>query len=147
MTRVKSMQAGDYFSIPMEDGRFAISQIIWLGAESKEQKFKKVFAFAVVSISSSEEMPEDARYLAFKDHRGSFTVIFTAVDKLTAGEWPILQHSVVSDSALKDFEFNMAGTLYRRGSPVRILAIEEYQNHILMSVSGFALVENFLQQH
>ncbi|CAB5710467.1 Uncharacterised protein [Pseudomonas putida] len=147
MTRVKCMQAGDYFSIPMEDGRFAISQIIWLGSESKEQKFKKVFAFAVLSISSNEEVSEDAKYLVFKDHRGSFTVMFTAVDKLKAGEWPILQRGVVSDVALIDFEFNMAGTLYRRGSPVRVLAIEEYQNYILMGVSGFALIEKFLQQH
>jgi hypothetical protein len=54
---------------------------------------------------------------------------------------------VVSDVALIDFEFNMAGTLYRRGSPVRVLAIEEYQNYILMGVSGFALIEKFLQQH
>ena len=84
MTRVKCMQAGDYFSIPMEDGRFAISQIIWLGSESKEQKFKKVFAFAVLSISSNEEVSEDTKYLVFKDHRGSFTVMFTAVVYLPA---------------------------------------------------------------
>lgn len=141
------MRAGDYFSIPMADGRFAISQIIWLGTESQEQKFKKVFAFAVLSVSTNEEVPEDVKYLVFKDHRGSFSVIFTAVDKLKTGDWHILQHGVVSDAALKDFQFNMAGTLYRRGSPVRVLAIEEYQDYILMGVSGFALVENFLQQY
>ncbi|MFK3820563.1 Imm26 family immunity protein [Pseudomonas sp. NPDC089407] len=141
------MQAGDIFYIPMEDGRFAISQVIWLGAESKEQKFKKIFAFAVLSIGNDQKIPEDQNYLVFSDHRGEFKVIFTAVDHLKAGEWPILQRGVVSDASLRGLEFNMAGTLYRGGNPVRVLDIDEYQDHILMGVSGFALVERFLQQH
>ncbi|WP_313318764.1 Imm26 family immunity protein [Pseudomonas sp.] len=147
MKGVESMQAGDFFSIPMEDGRFAIGQIIWLGIDSKEQKFKKIFAFAVLSVGTDEIVSEGEEYLVFKDHRGDFRVMFTAVDKLKTGEWPIIKRGVVSDPSLKDLEFNMAGTLYRRGVPVRVLAIDEYQNHMLMGVSGFALIERFLQQY
>jgi len=140
-------RAGDYFLIPMEDGRFAISQIIWLGTESKEQKFKKVFAFCVLSIGYEKGLPEDFSYLWFKDHRGDFRVMFTAIDNLKSGGWPILGAGSINDASLSDFEFNMAGTLYRRGQPVRMLSIEEYQGHLLMGVSGYALVERFLQQH
>lgn len=41
----------------------------------------------------------------------------------------------------------MGGTLYKKGFPVRILEIDEYKEHLLMGVSGYALVENYLQQH
>jgi len=30
---------------------------------------------------------------------------------------------------------------------VRILDINDYKDHLLMGVSGYALVENYLQQH
>jgi hypothetical protein len=73
--------------------------------------------------------------------------MFTAVDKLKSGEWPILRGGNINDRSLMDFEFNMAGTLYRRGYPVRVLSIDEYQDHLLMGVSGYALVERFLQQY
>lgn len=74
-------------------------------------------------------------------------MIFTAVDKLKSGEWLVLRPGSLCDSSLMRCEFNMAGTLYRRGEPVRVLSIDEYQNHLLMGVSGYALVERFLQQY
>ncbi|MFJ4111525.1 Imm26 family immunity protein [Pseudomonas sp. NPDC089758] len=141
------MQSGDYFLIPMEDGRFAVSQVIWMGIESKEQKFKKIFALGVLSIGREKTVPESTQYLSFKDHKESFAVIFTAVDNLKSGEWPILRPGSLCDSSWESFEFNMAGILYRRGEPVRLLSIDEYQNHLLMGVSGYALVERFLQQY
>jgi len=33
------------------------------------------------------------------------------------------------------------------GRPVRVLYFDEYQHHVLMGVSGYALVEKFLQQY
>ncbi|EKT4524843.1 hypothetical protein QEM13_004169 [Pseudomonas putida] len=140
------MRFGDYFLIPMEDGRSAVCQIIWLGNESKEQKFKKIFAFGVLSIGDSKEIPVGGSYLSFDDYRGGFIVIFTAIDKLKTGEWPILQSGEIDDF-FKDFEFNMAGALYSRGQPVRVLSFKEYKNYLLMSVSGYALVEDYLQRH
>ncbi|MET3052359.1 hypothetical protein ABXV19_11195 [Pseudomonas alkylphenolica] len=141
------MKSGDYFAIPMDDGRFAISQIIWMGGESKDKKFKNVFAFGVLSVGESKTVPDGGGYLNFKDHKGEFFVVFTAVDKLKTGEWLILKDGKINDPYLIEFEFNVAGTLYRLGHPVRVLAIEEYQNYLLMSVSGYALVERFLHQH
>ncbi|MFJ4068928.1 Imm26 family immunity protein [Pseudomonas sp. NPDC089996] len=147
MTGDLTMHNGDYFLIPMEDGRSAIGQIIWLGSESKEQKFKKVFAFGVLSVGDGKVIPEGEKFLSFENYRGVFTVIFTAFDKLKSGEWKVIRSGTFADSSWGDFEFNMAGTLYRRGQVVRILDIDEYQNHLLMSVSGFALVERYLQQY
>lgn len=141
------MQRGDYFVIPMEDGRLAISQLIWLGSESEGHKFNNIFAFGVLSIGSDNNIPENNEYLMFKDHRGDFAVIFTSADKLKSGEWSILQAGPPHDSSLEELEFNMAGTLYRGGRPVRVLSFDEYQHHVLMGVSGYALVEKFLQQY
>lgn len=58
-------------------------------------------------------MPEKVSYESFKDHRGDFKVIFTAVDKIKSGKWPVLHEGSVVDVSLSGLEFNMAGTLYR----------------------------------
>ncbi|BBH46040.1 hypothetical protein [Pseudomonas sp. KU43P] len=125
-------QTDDYCLIPMEDDRFAISQIIWLGTDSEEQKFKELFAFCEVSIDHEKNVPEKVSYLNFKDHRGDFKAIFTAVDNIKSEKWSILHEGFVVDASLSDLEFNMAGALYRRGQPVRVLAIEEYKDYLLM---------------
>ncbi|MBA1192477.1 hypothetical protein ACLUUI_20080 [Enterobacterales bacterium AW_CKDN230030176-1A_HGKHYDSX7] len=139
--------SGDYFSIPMKDGRFAIAQVLWLGTDSKDRKFRKIFAFAVRSIGNDLKVFEEKRYLSFRDYKGEFVVIFTSLENLVSGEWPRLQEGAVSDEAYHALEFNMAGTLYRKGFPLRPLEIDEYKDHLLMGVSGYALVESYLQQH
>ncbi|WP_144936171.1 hypothetical protein [Pseudomonas alabamensis] len=138
---------GDYFAIPMKDGRFAVAQILWLGTDSIGNKFRKIFAFAVKSVSNDFRVYEDKEYLRFKDWNGEFSVVFTSVESLVSGGWPRLQGGAISDEKYKALEFNMAGTLYRKGFPVRILDINDYKDHLLMGVSGYALVENYLQQH
>lgn len=138
---------GDYFAIPMEDGRSAIAQILWLGTDSIDRKFKKVFAFAVKSVGNDFTVYENEEYLSFKDHKGEFVVIFTSVESLTSGEWPRLQGGTILNKKYQELEFNMGGTLYKKGFPVQILEIDEYKEHLLMGVSGYALVENYLQQH
>ncbi|KIY37542.1 hypothetical protein TZ03_27285 [Pseudomonas sp. 10-1B] len=141
------MREGDYFAIPMEDGRSAVSQIIWLGSNSKDQKFKNIFAFSVLSVGNGRDVIGRSEYLQFEGYRGPFVVLFTAIDKLKSREWPTLKSGIIAGGSLKEFEFNMAGTLYRQGHPVRVLPIEEYQNYLVMAVSGYALVEKFLQQY
>lgn len=84
-------------------------------------------------------------YRTFKEHGGEFTVIFTAVKKLLTGEWVKLRSGTLSE-AYQVLEFNIAGTLYRNGFPVRILALDEYRAYSLLSVSGYALVDRYLQQ-
>lgn len=138
---------GDYFTIPMVDGRNAICQIVWMGEESPGKKFKKVFAFCVLSVGVDKSVPKENEYLSFEDHKGMFKVIFTAVDKLLSGDWPILNAGDLKDPNMITFEFNMAGTLYRSGQPIRVLPIDEYKNHIAIAVSGYALVNDFLNQH
>ncbi|WP_123632819.1 MULTISPECIES: hypothetical protein [Pseudomonas syringae group] len=117
------------------------------GRRKSRKKFKKIFAFCVLSVSLDKYIPKENEYLSFEDHKGMFKVIFTAVDKLLSGEWPILNAGNLKDPNMITFEFNMAGTLYRSGEPVRVLPIEEYRNHIAMAVSGYALVNDFINQY
>ncbi|GKS08907.1 hypothetical protein PSTH1771_27845 [Pseudomonas syringae pv. theae] len=37
---------GDYFTIPMVDGRNAICQVVWMGEESPEKNLQKFSLFA-----------------------------------------------------------------------------------------------------
>lgn len=138
---------GDYFAIPVKDGRFAVAQILWLGTDGIGKKFRNIFAFAVKSVSNDFRVYEGKEYLRFKDYNGEFSVIFTSVESLVSGDWPRLQSGTISDEKYKALEFNMAGTLYRKGFPVRALDISGYKDHLLMGVSGYALVDNYLQQH
>ena len=146
MTEEMPVRCGDYFFIPMKDDRFAVCQIIWMGSD-RGKKFKNIFAFGVLSVGIDKNITEGGGYLSFKDHKDVFHVLFTAVDKLKSGEWPVLGAGEISDPSLENFEFNMAGTLYRQGESVRVLPIEEYQNYLLLSVSGYELIERFLQQY
>jgi hypothetical protein len=147
MSSKKTVRSGDYFTIPMAEGRQAVCQAIWVGRNSSGQTFKKVFAFCVLSVGDEKKIPKEASYLSFQNHRGTFEVIFTAVDKLISGEWPVIGSGPIKDQKMLNFEFNMAGDLYRCGEHVRVLAIEEYQDYLLMGVSGYVLVERYLTQH
>ncbi|RYF57669.1 MAG: hypothetical protein EOO39_35165 [Cytophagaceae bacterium] len=141
------MNSGDYFTIPMTDGRQAVCQAIWIGKDSSGQTFKKVFAFCVLSVGDEKGIPDEVSYLSFQNHRGTFEVIFTAVDKLLSGEWPVIGRGPIKDEKMVNFEFNMAGDLYLCGEPVRVLAIDEYKDYLSMAISGYVLVERYLNQH
>lgn len=147
MNSKQTLNSGDYFIIPMPGGRSAVCQAIWIGKNCSGQTFKKIFAFCALSVGDNKEIPEKVEYLSFHDHKGTFKVIFTAIDKLLSGEWSIIGHGAVKDQQFVNLEFNMAGTLYACGEPVRKLAIEEYQDYLIMGVSGYVLVERYLEQH
>jgi hypothetical protein len=143
----KVVNSGDYFTIPMSDGRQAICQVIWVGKDSSGQKFKRVFAFCVLSVGDDTNVPEKVSYLSFQDHMGAYKVIFTAVDKLISGEWPVIGGGPIADQKMVNFEFNMAGNLYVCGEFVRVLPSEEYKNYLTMGISGYVLVDRLLSQH
>lgn len=147
MNSKNTVESGDYFTVPMAEGRQAVCQVIWIGKNNPGQKFKRVFAFCVLSVGSEKDIPEGVGYLSFQDYQGEFKVIFTAVDNLLSGEWPVIGNGPIRDQEMVDFEFNMAGTLYRSGEPVRVLAIEEYKDYLEMGISGYVLVERYLTQH
>ncbi|MBA1193201.1 hypothetical protein G7007_10040 [Pseudomonas entomophila] len=65
---------GDEFVIPMEDGRRAVAQIVWMGTDSAEREFKNIFAFIVRSVGQPSAV-DNKPYMTFKEHRGEFTVI------------------------------------------------------------------------
>jgi hypothetical protein len=147
MSSKQIVSNGDYFTVPMSDGRQAICQAIWIGRNCPGQKFKRVFAFCVLSVGDEKGISEEVSYLSFQDYKGSFRVIFTAVDNLLSGEWPVVGNGPIRDEKLVSLEFHMAGTLYRSGEPVRVLAIEEYKDYLEMAVAGYVLVDRYLKQH
>ncbi len=147
MSLKQVVNSGDYFTIPMSDGRQAVCQVIWIGKNSSGQKFKRVFAFCVLSVGDEKDIPEKVSYLSFQDHMGTYEVIFTAVDKLFSGDWPVIGSGPIVDQKMVNFEFNMAGNLYLRGEFVKVLPSEEYKNYLTMGISGYVLVDRLLSQH
>lgn len=147
MSSKQKVNSGDYFTIPMTDGRQAVCQAIWIGKDSSGQTFKKVFAFCVLSVGDEKDIPDEVSYLSLQNHRGTFEVIFTAVHKLLSGEWPVIGRGPIKDEKMVNFEFNMAGDLYLCGEPVRVLAIDEYKDYLSMAISGYVLVERYLNQY
>lgn len=144
MSIIKRVSDGDYFVIPLSDGRSAVCQLVWMGRKGESEKFKKIMAFAVLCVGGGSEVPNNNEYLIFENYRGKYQVIFTAVDKLLSGEWPVIASGQLQNEKLLGFEFNMGGTLYRRGEMVRVLSIDEYSAYLNMGVSGFELVDNIL---
>ena len=59
-------QEGDIFLIPTADGRFAVCQIVC----ALKGRFKKAFAFGVLSIQADKTIPQHDEFLKFKNSRG-----------------------------------------------------------------------------
>ncbi|SEU11768.1 hypothetical protein [Pseudomonas graminis] len=147
MSLKQVVNSGDYFIIPMSDGRQAICQAVWIGKNSSGQTFKRVFAFCVLSVGNGKNIPEEVSYLSFQEYDGPFKVIFTAVDKLFSGEWPVIGSGPIVDQKMVNLEFHMAGDLYVCGEFVKVLPGEKYKDYLEMAVAGYVLVDRYLKQH
>ncbi|MBO1109752.1 hypothetical protein J2R62_16360 [Plesiomonas shigelloides] len=141
------LNAGDIFSIPMNDGRFAIAQVIWMPSGKPSAKFRNVFSFAVLSIQNDQEIPITNDYLVFNNYRGEFKVIFASKEKVLNGEWVFLKKGELSNAHDRLRFFNNAGDLYFLGEHVRKLSVSEYKEHHVMAVAGYELVQQYLSQY
>lgn len=147
MKAENTIKAGDYFTVPLSDGRFALCQGIWNGVNSDKKKFKNIFAFCVLSVSDDKLPSDNGSYLEFEYNKKKFKVIFSALEKISSGEWQVVGSGLLEKREFKDFYFNMAGTLYCNGDPVGVLPLDEYQRYITLAVSGYALIDKFLMQY
>lgn len=141
------LNSGDVFCIPMNDGRYAIAQVIWMSSGKSSAKFRNIFSFAVLSIQNDKEIPITNDYLVFNNYRGEFKEIFASKEKLMNGEWVLLKNDKLRDSHDDLRFFNNAGDLYFLGEHVRKLAVSEYKNYNIMSVAGYELIQQYLSQH
>ncbi|EMB4326916.1 hypothetical protein RJ492_005539 [Pluralibacter gergoviae] len=145
--KTSKLNAGDVFSIPMNDGRFAIAQVIWMPSGESSSKFRNVFSFAVLSIQNNQEIPIVNDYLVFNNYRGDFKVIFTSKEKILNGEWVLLKRDELSNVHDNLRFFNNAGDLYFLDEHVRKLTVSEYKDYNIMAVVGYELVQQYLSQY
>ena len=145
--KTSKLNAGDVFSIPMNDGRFAIAQVIWMPSGESSAKFRNVFSFAVLSIQNNQEIPIVNDYLVFNNYRGDFKVIFTSKEKILNGEWVLLKRDELSHAHNNLRFFNNAGDLYFLDEHVRKLTVSEYKDYNIMAVAGYELVQQYLSQY
>lgn len=145
--KASELNAGDIFSIPMNNGRFAIAQVIWMPSGKLSAKFRNVFSFAVLSIQNDQEIPIVNDYLVFKNYHGDFKVIFTSKEKILNGEWVLLKRDELSSAHDNLRFFNNAGDLYFLDEHVRKLAVSEYKDYNIMAVAGYELVQQYLSQY
>ena len=145
--KTSKLNAGDVFSIPMNDGRFAIAQVIWMPSGESSAKFRNIFSFAVLSIQNNQEIPIVNDYLVFNNYRGDFKVIFTSKEKIFNGEWVLLKRDELSNTHDKLRFFNNAGDLYFLDEHIRKLTVSEYKDYNIMAVAGYELVQQYLSQY
>ena len=145
--KTSKLNAGDVFSIPMNDGRFAIAQVIWMPSGESSAKFRNVFSFAVLSIQNNQEIPIANDYLVFNNYRGDFKVIFTSKEKILDGEWVLLKRDELSNAHDNLRFFNNAGDLYFLDEHIRKLTVSEYKDYNIMAVAGYELVQQYLSQY
>ncbi|ACX88194.1 conserved hypothetical protein [Pectobacterium parmentieri WPP163] len=145
--KASELNSGNIFSIPMNDGRFAIAQVIWMPSGKLPTRFRNIFSFAVLSIQNDQEIPSVNDYLVFNNYRGDFKVIFTSKENILNGEWVLLKRDELSNIHDNLKYFNNAGDLYFLDEHVRKLAVSEYKDYNIMAVAGYELVQQYLSQY
>ncbi|WP_175003159.1 Imm26 family immunity protein [Burkholderia lata] len=137
---------GDVFIIELSDGRFAVCQIVF----SSQGKFKKAFAFCVLSIQDGRDFNlariDDFPPMAFRKFKKEVRVIFSGIKLIAKGEWPIIGNSDLSDDKLKMKIFNYAGGLFNGDEEIGRIPVSDYSKYTTMEVSGFDLVQKILTE-
>jgi len=137
---------GDVFIIELSDGRFAVCQIVF----SSQGKFKKAFAFCVLSIQDGRDFNldriDDFPPMTFQKFKKEVRVIFSGIQLIAKGEWPIIGNSDLSDDKLKMKVFNYAGGLFSGDEEIGRIPVSDYSKYTTMEVSGFDLVQKILTE-
>lgn len=138
----KKYTSGDIFTIPLENGKYAICQIIW----APTGDYKNVFSFCTLETgnhSPSRETDETSPLLLNDDER-TVEVIFSGTKNITSGKWAVIGHEDLSGRSKKLMTFNIAGSLHEGDTFIRKLTPNEYTIHPSMSVFGFELIQDIL---
>ena len=137
----KSYNEGDIFLIPMQDGRFAVCQIVC----ALRGRFKKAFSFGVMSIQRDETVSlKDGEFLVYSFGQRKSSVIFTSPKLLKDGTWSIIGNVPLTPAKKELQVFQCAGGVYNGDEFIRMVPPEEYSRYITMGVAGFELVQNHL---
>lgn len=129
---MKKYKAGDLFTIPMKDGRWAIGQVIC----ALQDRFDRVLSFGVLSIGEEPKLPEEDReYITFKDNGRHGHILFASATNMRR-TWKVVGHLPLTEQKLAMQWFHVAGDLYHNDEWIRKLAIEEYPDYPVMSVAG-----------
>ncbi|WP_127538323.1 immunity 26/phosphotriesterase HocA family protein [Paenibacillus illinoisensis] len=137
----KSYNEGDIFLIPMQDGRFAVCQIVC----ALRGRFKKAFSFGVMSIQRDETLSlEDREFLVYSYMQRKSRVIFTSPAFLRDGTWRIIGNLPLTPAKKELQVFQCAGSLYDGDEFIRMIPPAEYSLYITLGAAGFELVQNYL---
>ncbi|WP_440116243.1 immunity 26/phosphotriesterase HocA family protein [Paenibacillus sp. QZ-Y1] len=139
--RKKGYNEGDIFLTPMNDGQFAVCQIIC----ALKGRFKKAFSFGVMSIQRDETvMMEDGDFLCYTYGKRESSVIFASPAYLRDGTWRIVGNIPLTPEKKELQVFECAGHLYCGDEYIRNLPPEEYGQFNTLGVAGYELVQNHL---
>ncbi len=133
-------KAGDLFTIPMKDGRWAVGQVVC----ALYDRLSKAFSFGIVSIDDEPHIPsEDSEFITLDSYGRSVQLIFAASSNMRRN-WKVVGHLPLTEQKQAMQWFHCGGQLYHNDEWIRVLLIEEYSKYPAMSVAGNELVQMML---
>ncbi|MFD1885139.1 immunity 26/phosphotriesterase HocA family protein [Paenibacillus wenxiniae] len=130
-------KAGDLFTIPLKDSRWAVGQVVC----ALQDRLSKAFSFGVVSIADEPHVPDvDCEFITFDSDGKPVQLIFAASSNMRRN-WKVVGHLPLTQSKQKMQWFHCGGQLYHNDEWIRVLPIEEYSKYPAMSVYGNELVQ------
>lgn len=138
----KKYSEGDIFIIPMQDGRFAVCQVVC----ALKGRFKKAFSFGVIRLGADEPNVEDGDFLSYRFGNRQSNVIFTSPENLRNGTWKIVGHIPLTPDKEELQVFQCAGHLYRGDEYIRNLSKDEYGKFNTLGAAGYELVQIHLSE-
>lgn len=138
----KAYREGDIFTIPMQDGRFAVCQVVC----ALKGRFKKAFSFGVIRLVQDETNVEDGNFLSYRFGSRQRSVIFTSPENLRNGTWKIVCNIPLTPDKEELKVFECAGHLYRGDEYIRSLSKDEYGKFNPLGAAGYELVQTHLSE-
>lgn len=140
----KKFSEGDIFMIPMQDGRFAVCQVVC----ALKGRFQKAFSFGVIRLELDDTNLnlEDGDFLSYRFGRRQSSVIFTSPANLRNGTWKLVGNIPLTADKEELKVFQCAGHLYRGDEYIRNLEKDEYGKFNSLSAAGYELVQIHLSK-
>ncbi|GIP22261.1 Imm26 family immunity protein [Paenibacillus sp. J22TS3] len=138
----KGYREGDIFIIPMQDGRFAVCQVVC----ALKGRFKRAFSFGVMRLEMDDINVEDGDFIRYRFGSRQSSVIFTSPENLRNGTWKLVGNIPLTPDKEELKVFQCAGHLYRGDEYIRNLSQDEYGKFNTLSVAGYELVQMRLSE-
>ncbi|WP_322905483.1 immunity 26/phosphotriesterase HocA family protein [Paenibacillus campi] len=105
---MNNYQAGDLFTIPLYDGRWAIGQVVC----ALHDRFQQAFSFGVLSIGVERHIPEQAGEFIALDQQRAFPQLLFASSSNLRRKWKIIAHLPLTEQQQALQSFHVGGHLY-----------------------------------